>query len=220
MSLAELESVIDFSLRSMVQKGYDSLTNELFDEAFETYRYGEKAIWSKELLNRIAIHESGHALISYLCGDKPLYITVSGRNNFGGYSHFSAQEQPSCTKPQLLGEIRKCLAGRAAEMVFLGMQDGVSTGAAQDIKCATDIALKMITVYGMINDHGIMSYLDTPPNEDITRLCNEMLDAELDNAVNLITQNKECVQTLIDALIKKNYLIGDEIKEILINARS
>ena len=215
MSLAELEAIIDFALRSMMQRGEISLTAEMLDEAFETYRYGEKTVWDESVLRRIAIHETGHALVSYTCGNKPLYITISGRSHFGGYSHFHMDDGPLRTKRQLLGDIRICLAGRAAELVFFGSEEGVSTGSESDLKRATQIALQMITVHGMVNEHGIMSNGEAPLGGDTARLCKELLDSELNNAIKLITKNKNAVERLVNALVEKNHLLGNEFEKIL-----
>ncbi|MBQ4612696.1 MAG: AAA family ATPase [Clostridia bacterium] len=216
MSLAELESVVDFALRSMLQRGQTALTDRLFDEAFETFRFGEKEEWNEELIHRISIHEAGHAVISYLCGNKPAYLTVAGRSNFGGYMH-STSDAAVQTKKRLLGEIRTALGGRAAEIVFFGEEDGISAGAAGDLKAATEIALRMITVYGMSDEHGIMYDDDGPTREETIRLCNRVLAEELDNAVALLRDNRDKVQTLVDALVSKNHLMGKEIEAILAN---
>ena len=216
MSLAELESVVDFALRSMLQRGQTALTDRLFDEAFETFRFGEKEEWNETLIHRISIHEAGHAVISYLCGNKPAYLTVAGRSNFGGYMH-STSDAAVQTKKRLLGEIRAALGGRAAEIVFFGEEDGISAGAAGDLKAATEIALRMITVYGMSDEHGIMYDDDGPTREETIRLCNRVLAEELDHAVALLRDNRDKVQTLVDALVSKNHLMGKEIEAILAN---
>ena len=213
MSLAELESVIDFALRSMLQRGQSQLTDQLFDEAFETYRFGEKTDWDEALLKRVAIHEAGHAVLSYLCGNKPTYITVSGRSNFGGYMQSDSTTMVH-TKKHLLGNIRTALAGRAAEVVFFGEEEGVSTSAMADIKDATQVAMQMITAYGMSTEHGIM-FDDNPAREETIQLCNNILADEFDSALAIINENYDKVQRLADALISKNHLIGQEIEKIL-----
>ncbi len=215
MSLADLSSVIDFALRSMLRAGLTQLSEDFFNEAFETYRFGEKNYWSEELLRRVAIHESGHALLSYLNGTKPSYITISSRGSFGGYVHTPAEEERLYTKNQLLLKIRGLLAGRAAELIFYGNEDGISTGAATDIATATRIALQMITVYGMVEEYGIMA---TNKPEAADGLCNEILANELENAKTIIRENKPKLEKLVKTLLEKNHLMGDKIEEFFENA--
>ena len=214
MSLAELEAVIDFALRGMLQKGLPALTDQLLDEAFETYRYGEKTEWDESTLHRIAVHEAGHVVISYLAGNKPTYVTVAGRSNYGGYMQVH-KENSVQTKKHLLDTIRTALAGRAAEMVFFGEEDGISVGAADDLKVATEIAMRMITVYGMHNEHGLAFDNEGRTREQTLGLCNRILADELDKAVALLTANHGKTQNLVDVLMRKNHLIGNEIGQIL-----
>ncbi len=214
MSLAELESVIDFALRGMLQRGQTTLTDRLFDEAFETFRYGEKTDWDEKTLHRVAVHEAGHAVLSFLSGNKPTYLTVAGRSNFGGYMQ-SVGDGSVRTRKDLLASIRTALAGRAAEIVFFGEEDGISIGASGDIRQATETAMQMITVHGMHEEHGIMFDDDGPAREETIRLCNRILGEELDNAIAAITENRDRTQALVDALVSKNHLLGSEIEKIL-----
>ncbi len=214
MSLAELESVIDFALRGMLQRGHTALTDALFDEAFETYRYGEKTAWDEELLHRVAVHESGHAIISYLSGSIPSYITVSGRSNFGGYM-YSENTHSVQTKQRLLNSIRVALGGRAAEIVLFGEEDGISTGAASDLRSASAIAKQMVSVYGMSDERGLMVEDTVSADEETVRLCNHILKDELDNAVAQLTEHRDKLEALVEAVVNKNHLLGEEITQIL-----
>lgn len=214
MSLSDLGSVIEFALRSMLRADLTELDDTRFDEAFETYCYGEKTAWDKELLHRIAVHETGHAVVSYLCGSKPAYLTVSGRGSFGGY--MLTEEVSLQTKNQLLTSIRTMLAGRAAEQLFFGEEEGMTTGAVSDLRAATDVAMKMITAYGMCSSHGIMFYDDDEPTRaETAELCNRILSEELENAKALLKENKAKTEELIEALMQKNSLVGKEIEKIL-----
>ena len=73
----------------------------------------------------------------------------------------------------------------------------------------------MITVHGMVNEHGIMSNGEAPLGGDTARLCKELLDSELNNAIKLITKNKNAVERLVNALVEKNHLLGNEFEKIL-----
>ncbi len=213
MSLAELESIIDFALRTMVQTEQTHLTEEMFNELFETYCFGEINQTNPTMLRRVAVHESGHAILSYLNGIKPNYITIAGRGGYGGYVQ-SSDEQDAYTKKHLLSMIRGFLAGRAAELVVFGDEDGVSTGSTSDLKMATDTALRMITTYGMSEERGLM-WNENDINSQITvTLCNRILADELQNAVTILEQHKDLIERLTQVLMEKNHLMGYELEEI------
>ncbi|MBQ2703947.1 MAG: AAA family ATPase [Clostridia bacterium] len=214
MSLAELESVIDFALRTMVQSNKDTLTEDMFNELFETYCHGEVNQVSETLLKRIAVHESGHALISYINGTRPAYITIAGRGAFGGYVQSFQDDGNAITKKQLLDNVRFTLAGRAAEMVVYGEEEGVSTGASSDLKAATETALRMITAYGMSDEHGLM-FNEADRSETTLDLCNRILKDEMERAIATLQEHRECIDRLVDALMIKNHLMGHELEEII-----
>ena len=213
MSLAELGLVIDFALRNMLRGQEKQLTDETFNDAFETFCFGEENSWNEETIRRVAIHESGHAFISWNAGVKPSYITVSSRSGFGGYMQPEENDSPILTIKDLKNRICTALAGRAAEIVFLGDNDGLSTGAASDLKTATSVAMQMITQFGMSTEHGLV--VDGNPNEQAIKLCNEILDEQFKIAIKLISENKERILKLADTLAVKNHLIGSAVDEIL-----
>ena len=214
MSLAELESVIDFALRTMVQTNKTALTEEMFNELFETYCHGEISQVNETLLRRIAVHEAGHALVSCINGTRPAYITIAGRGGFGGYVQNFQDDGGAITKKQLLDNIRFTLAGRAAEIVIYGEEEGISTGAASDLKAATETALNMITVYGMSDERGLMWNNQDRSNATVD-LCNRILADEMEKAIALLQENKAIITRLVDALMAKNHLMGYELEEII-----
>ncbi len=214
MSLAQLEAVVDFALRCMLRHGKNELTAEALDEAFETYRFGEKTDWDGDVLYQVAVHEAGHALVGYLTGRRPQYITVSGRSSMAGYvQHEGTPDKPVHTKKELLHRICSALAGRAAEEIFLG-KENITTGASADLENASNIALKMVTAFGMESRFGLTVVENTPVSEEIRQLCNEILQQEYQNALDLIAQNKDKMEALIQALLVKNHLTGPAMEAI------
>ncbi len=215
MSLAELENVIDFALRGMLRNNKKVLTAGMLDEALEIYRFGDRIDWDEDTLRRIALHEAGHALVSDRCGRRPNYVTISGRASFGGYMQAEENSSPFSTQKQLRDRICVALAGRACETVFMGKEEGITTGAASDLQAATELAMEMITVFGMSESRGLATVKATADQEESLRLCNEILDREMARAEGLIRENKEAVQRLADALMAKNHLMGPTIQKIL-----
>ena len=118
MSLADLESVIDLALRTAIREGNDHVTDELLEEAFETFIGGETKQWDASRLESTARHEAGHAFICWQSGGTPSYVTIVARGNYGGYMQSDDKEGKfRYTKDDLLTEIRISLGGRAAEIV-------------------------------------------------------------------------------------------------------
>ena len=125
------------------------------------------------------------------------------------------EKAPVLTQQQLRNRICTALAGRAAETVLLGKEEGVTTGAASDLEGATAVANQMITVFGMSERHGLATVASTVNREKTLELCNEILAQEMARAEELIQQNREKMDRLVEALMAKNNLMGHEIQKIL-----
>ena len=218
MSLANLSSVLDLAMRTALQNEKDEITDADLEEAFETFNGGEKKEWSQEIVLRTARHEAGHAIVSWLTGEKPTYITIVSRGNYGGYmQHGDQEDRMGYTRKELLNRIATSLGGRAAELVYYGEDDGTSTGASGDLRTATALARKMLCEFGMDQACGLaVSDTDTPfQSARITRRVNEILSDQLQAAVDFITGNREKVDALVAKLLEKNHLNKEEIEEVL-----
>ena len=219
MSLAELESVIEMALRNAIRTNDCTVDDAAFEDAFETFHDGEKKEWHSDTLTRTARHEAGHALLCWLAGETPSYLTVIARGNHGGYmQHGDREGKMLYTKQELLDRIRTSLGGRAAELVYYGEQEGVSTGASGDLRTATSLAEQMLCHYGMDTSIG-MSYLDnvtatSPLYAQIRARTNEVLADVLAEAVMLIDSNRVAMDRMVEVLLEKNHLKADEIDAI------
>ena len=218
MSLAELDSVFELALRGAVRTADGKVGDAIFEEAFETFNYGEKRNEKnhEELLST-ARHEAGHALLCWLNGECPSYLTIVARGDHGGYmQHADGESKGSYSRKELLFRIRTSLAGRAAEIAYYGPEDGLTTGASGDLESATRLATRIIGTYGMDEKMGL-ACLD--PRSDalasvVRTRVNEILAAELAAAVNTINENRAAMDAIVAELMAKNYLKGDEIDEI------
>ena len=118
------------------------------------------------------------------------------------------------TRPELIARIRTSLAGRAAELVYYGDEDGVSTGASGDLANATRIAESMLCHYGMDGEVGL-SYLDGEQlTEAVRARVNEILARELAFAVSTIEKNREAIDATVEALMERTHLKEDEMDAI------
>ena len=219
MSLAELESVIELALRNSIKAHNNIVDDGVMEEAFESFSNGEEKKWDADLLRRTAIHESGHALICWSTGELPTYLTIVARGNHGGYMQHATEEGKAVyTKAELLGKIRTALGGRAAELVYFGKEDGLSTGPSGDLQSATLLAKQLICNYGMEESFGLVSIA---PSEiegqlavEIRKHIGELLMKELNVAIQYISENKCVIDRLVSELLSKNHLKGDEMKQI------
>ncbi len=223
MSLAELDSVSELALRSAIREGSVVVDDAIFEEAFETFNSGDVKKWDNSTLERVARHEAGHALICYLSGETPSYLTVVARGNHGGYmQHADNEGKAIYTKDELLAKIRTSLGGRAAEIVYYGERDGVSTGASGDLISATSIAQQIVCTYGMDADFGLSVVGNGVGGElsSVIRTCvNRILDAQMKEAIELISKNKSKIDSLVEELINKNHLNGIEIEQAIAKAK-
>lgn len=217
MSLAELESVLELSLRSCIRAGAVRVSDEVLDEAFETFNSGERTKWDIAGLERVARHEAGHAFLCWHGGETPSYLTVVARAGHGGYmQHADREDKRLFTKKELLANIRTALGGRAAEIVYYGEEDGVSTGAAGDLSSATGAARRMVCAYGMDDALGL-AVIDRDESAiagKVREAVNRILDGEMRKAVDLIAENRAAIDALVEVLLRKNHLSGQEINAL------
>lgn len=220
MSLSELESIIELALRSAIRAGSDKVTDDIFEEAFETYNSGDAKKWDASELLRVARHETGHAFLCYEGGETPSYVTVVARADHGGYMRHADKEGKNIfTKEEVLANIRTSLGGRAAEIVYYGEKDGVSTGASGDLAGATSLAQRMVCSYGMSDSFGLAVVSDRAlaageMSREVRHEVNKILDSEMERAIRIITENRDKMDRMVEALMEKDHLSGPEIEAI------
>ncbi len=217
-SIAIIQNVVDLAYRNAHKESRKPNGNDLLN-ALEEFLHGEKHDFGEDYYKSVAIHESGHAYVAWISGEKPSYITIESRGNFGGYmQHENTENKGQFNKEELLARIRSALAGRAAEEVFFGKEASVNTGASSDLQNATNVALSMLCYYGMDETRMISVSFEKISN---TALGNEYLEKadkiineEMKKTVEIIREGKDMVQKLADELLKKNHLTGEEIAAV------
>ena len=220
LSPADLCSILELSLRTAIKRGERKVTDQILDEAFEIFNGGEEKKWGASQLERIARHEAGHSFLCWKSGETPSYVTIVARGGHGGYMQHSAKEEKQIyTKEELLAKIRTTLGGRAAEIVYYGEKDGISTGASGDLAAATGMARRIICTFGMEESFGLAVIDDREAKEGevsvkVREAVNGILDAAMAQALNTIRENRPAIDALVARLISDNHLTGDEIKSI------
>lgn len=175
-------------------------------------------IISPEEKQIIAYHEAGHAVCGWFLeyAHPLLKVSVVPRGTAAlGYAQYTPKEQFLYTKEQLIDQICMTLAGRAAEEIFFGR---VSTGAANDLQQISKIAYSMITMYGMSNKIGNVSFYDPAQEQGFTKPFSEETGKLIDEEVRtLIVQTYNKTLTLLQLKKKEVEVIAKELleKEVL-----
>jgi ATP-dependent metalloprotease FtsH len=225
MSIADLETVIETASRKAVQKDSE-LTDEILLEAMDTSREGEAKEWSPEFLESTARHEAGHTIMYWLAGWMSPEVSIIARSDHGGGMRRCEAEikRESLTRDELLGRIRTCLGGRAAEILYYGNQKGLTTGAAGDLENATSLARQMICCYGMDNEFGILATpelfkhaqaIGSPTYQQVNEAANKILKEEMDKTLKLLEKNRKHVDAVVKVLLEKNRILRSDLESIL-----
>ena len=224
MTIANLERILQEAGVMAAQAGA-AMTDEMIEEAFEKARMGTaKEAPDAKTLERIARHEAGHTLIAWLGGNLPVQVTIVGRGGAGGFMEREADEKRIIyTKPEIEQLIRESMAGRAAELLYYGDQEGLSTGVGSDLSHATRWAARMVQEFGMDETVGQLAVSDItgngagdgPLSARVGRQARHIVDAQLKKAIDILKANRTSLDALISELVRKNRLTQEEMKEIL-----
>jgi cell division protease FtsH len=183
-----------------------------------------------------AYHEAGHALVArFLPGtDAVNKITIIPRGRAAGITWFLPEESDFKYKDQLESELSIAFGGRVAEEIVLNR---ISTGAANDIKQATDIAQKMVRSWGMSDELGPLSYAkeeehiflgrEIAQHRDYSEETARKIDDEIDKliekayqgAAEILKENLDILHALADRLLEKETVLGNELDQLILSMR-
>jgi AFG3 family protein len=230
---ADIANVCNEAALIAARKNKDAVDMSDFQDAIDRVIGGlekKNKIISPEEKEIIAYHEAGHAICGwYLEHAYPLLkVTVVPRGSAAlGYAQYTPKEQYLYNTDQLMDQICMTLGGRASEEIFFGK---ISTGASNDLQQITRIAYSMITVYGMNDKVGNISYYDPNQENTFTKPFSEetgkMIDEEARKLIDiayirtkqLLTEKKGDVEKLAKELLKKEVLFKSDV-EFLIGKR-
>jgi cell division protease FtsH len=182
-------------------------------------------IITKSEKRAIAFHEAGHATVSWLLEHAhPLVkVTIVPRGRSLGAAWYLPEERSITTTEQILDEMCAALGGRAAEQIIFGK---ISTGALSDLEKVTKQAYAMVSIYGLNEKIGNISYYDSqgresftkPYSEDTARIIDEevskLIETQYQRAVTLLSENKDKLTTLADKLLEKEVIFKENLEEI------
>ena len=230
---SDLANMINEAAINAVKEGRQYVNQQDLFNAVEQVLVGKEKkdrIMSKEERKIVSYHEVGHALISALQkNSEPVQkITIVPRTMgaLGYVMHVPEEEKYLNTEAELRDMLVGLVGGRAAEEIVFG---NVTTGAANDIEKATEIARSMITRYGMSKKFGLMGlatiesqYLEGRAALNCSDQTAAEIDAEVveilkesyDKALSLLRENRELMDKLAEFLIEKETITGKEFMEI------
>ena len=172
----------------------------------------------------IALHEAGHATISWFCEHaNPLVkVSIVPRGQALGAAWYLPEERPITTKEQMLDEMCSLLGGRAAEELFTGH---ISTGAMNDLERATKSAYGMIAYAGMSDRLPNICYYNNdeynfqkPYSETTAKTIDEevlkMINDQYDRAKQILPDHKEGHNRLAQLLVEREVIMAEDVEEI------
>jgi cell division protease FtsH len=175
----------------------------------------------------IAFHEAGHATASWMLEyAAPLVkVTIVPRGQSLGAAWYLPEERQIVQAEQMLDEMCATLAGRAAEKI---MFDKISTGALNDLEKVTRQARAMVTVYGLNNKIGNITYYDSsgqsdynftkPYSEQTAKIIDteisEIIETQYQRAIKILTENKDKLVTLAELLLEKEVIFKKDLEVI------
>ncbi len=235
---ADLENLLNEAALHAVRADHKSVEQSDIEEARDKILMGpkKKRKMRPEDIKLTAYHEAGHAFVGlhYDGIVDPIHkATIIPRGRaLGMVQHVPVDDKVSMTIEEVRADLSVDLAGRASEEIFFG-KNKITTGAASDIEMATRLARRSITMAGLSDKIGMVAinqantFGQRVALENASEKTAQMVDDEIKNwidvayrdAKNLISKNKSSVEKLAKALLDKETLSADEIREIVYGKR-
>ena len=244
----KIDNTVDVDLLARQTPGFSGadIANVCNEAALIAARHGKKFVGKQDFLDAvdrivgglekktkitteaerrsIAIHEAGHASISWLLeyANPLIKVTIVPRGRALGAAWYLPEERQITTKEQMLDEMCATLGGRAAEDLFLGR---ISTGAMNDLERVTKQAFGMIAYLGMSEKLPNLCYYNNEEysfNRPYSEKTAELIDEEVKNMVNeqyerakkILSDHKDRHQRLSQLLIDREVIFAEDVEEI------
>ncbi|MDL1913882.1 MAG: ATP-dependent zinc metalloprotease FtsH [Bergeyella sp.] len=227
---ADIANVCNEAALIAARNNHDAVSKQDFLDAVDRIIGGlekkNRAIKPSER-KRVAFHEAGHATVSWLVEHAAplLKVTIVPRGSSLGAAWYVPEERTLTTTEQMLDEICATLGGRAAEEVVFGT---ISTGALSDLEKVTKKVQAMVTIYGLSENVGNISYYDStgqseynfskPYSEETAKKIDQEISAiiekEYRRAVSILRENRDKLDTLANVLLEKEVIFRESLEEI------
>ena len=227
---ADIANVCNEAALIAARNNHEAVSKQDFLDAVDRIIGGlekkNKAIKPSEK-RRVAYHEAGHAAISWLVEHAAplLKVTIVPRGKSLGAAWYLPEERSLTTTEQMLDEICATLGGRAAEQTAFG---NISTGALSDLERVTKQAQAMVTIYGLSDNIGNISYYDSsgqneynfgkPYSEETAKKIDveikDIIETQYSRALEILSSNRPKLDALAGKLLEKEVIFQEDLEEI------
>ncbi|MFD1096680.1 ATP-dependent zinc metalloprotease FtsH [Salegentibacter chungangensis] len=227
---ADIANVCNEAALIAARKGNTAVGKQDFLDAVDRIVGGlekKNKIITPDEKKAIAFHEAGHATVSWMLEHAaPLVkVTIVPRGQSLGAAWYLPEERLIVRPEQMLDEMCAALGGRAAEKVIF---DKISTGALSDLEKVTKQAKAMVTIYGLNDAVGNLTYYDSSGQSEYnftkpySEKTSELIDKEISNliesqyqrAVDLLSHHKDKLTQLAEILLDKEVIFKDDLEKI------
>jgi cell division protease FtsH len=235
---ADLENLLNEAAIFAARRHQRTIGLLEFQDAFDRIVMGperKSRVMSEEDKETVAYHEAGHAVVSFnlIHTDPVQKITIVPRGRAGGYVMPLPEDRFVYSREYFEDQITMALGGRASEDIFFGR---VTTGAANDLQQATDMARAMIMQYGMSDSLGLPTYGDQQTNpflgremgfgmgsRDYSEEAAKAIDEEVrgimhdnyERALNIIRNKRETIKALANKLMEVETLDREAFESLM-----
>ncbi|KAF8359355.1 ymel-1 [Pristionchus pacificus] len=232
---ADIESMINQAALKAAREDSEMVEMEHLDEARDRVLMGPARTGGRipdELTNKnTAYHEAGHTLVAYYtkCA-MPLHkVTIIPRGSSMGHTAMLPEkDEYQLTKQQMLAQLDVMMGGRVAEELIFG-EEMVTTGAADDLRKATQLAVQMVKNFGMSEKVGLRDYSVSDSSDSLIKMSDlapataELIDQEISRvliesyrrAKEILVKHKKEHALLAEALLEHETLSADDIKAVV-----
>ncbi|MEM1340097.1 MAG: ATP-dependent zinc metalloprotease FtsH [Bacteroidota bacterium] len=227
---ADIANVCNEAALIAARKERKAVTKQDFLDAVDRIIGGlekKNKIITPEEKKTIAFHEAGHATVSWMLEHAaPLVkVTIVPRGQSLGAAWYLPEERLIVRPEQMLDEMCATMGGRAAEKVIFNK---ISTGALSDLEKVTKQARAMVTIYGLNDELGNITYYDSsgqgeygftkPYSEETAQKIDEeiskIIEAQYKRAIEILDANKDKLTQLADRLLEKEVIFKDDLEKI------
>jgi len=236
---ADLENLVNEAALLAAKRNKEKIGMADFEDAKDKVYMGlerKSKVIKEEDRKVTAYHEGGHALVARFLPETDVVnkITIVPRGRAAGVTWFLPEERDFKYKDQLESELAVAFGGRVAEEIVFKR---ISTGAANDIKQATDLAQQMIRSWGMSDDLGPLSYAkgeeqvflgrEIAQHRDYSEATAQKIDEEInkliknayERAKSVLKDNLDILHQLAERLLEKETVMGKELDELIHSLR-
>lgn len=225
-SPAEIANIVNKAASTAAEARSDAVTGEHLLRAIETHQLGGEVssmreLFTADLRTRLAYHESGHALVGHcLRAGVVERVTIEPRGQALGVTYISREtEDPLYKQAELASRLAMTLAGRETELLVF---DNVSTGASDDLKRASELAISMVGSLGFSDAFGLLSVAGVPKEllgpdiqAAVLKEARALLEKSQATCQQVLRANRGRLDALAARLLQVDVLSGSELKELL-----